>query len=103
MLQKYNPEQINDALQSLNSKLEAHWCIKENKLYKKFVFKDFIIAFEFMRQVATAAEQANHHPEWSNVYNKVEINLVTHEVDGISSRDFELAQTIELILKTDKK
>jgi len=99
MLKKYNPQQLNDALQSLNSTLEAQWCIKEDKLYKKFVFKDFKSAFAFMQKIAITAEQLNHHPEWSNVYNKVEINLITHEAGGISLRDFELAQAIELNFK----
>lgn len=98
MLIKYDSEQIDEALTSLNSKLEEKWCIKNDKLNKMFAFNDFVTAFEFMQEVAVAAEKFNHHPEWSNVYNKVEINLVTHEVDGISERDFKLAKAIELIL-----
>ena len=70
------------------------WSIKENKLYRKFKFPDFISAFGFMTQAAIIAEKLNHHPEWSNVYNKVEISLTTHELGGLSKRDFELALEI---------
>ena len=66
----------------------------EQKLYKEFKFVDFVAAFGFMTQVAMLAERANHHPEWFNVYNKVRISLTTHDADGISKRDFELAQEI---------
>ncbi len=70
------------------------WSIKENKLHRKFKFPDFISAFGFMTQTAIIAEKLNHHPEWSNVYNKVEISLTTHELGGLSKRDFELALEI---------
>jgi 4a-hydroxytetrahydrobiopterin dehydratase len=64
-------------------------------LYRQFIFKDFITAFEFMSKVAELAEQANHHPNWSNVYNKVDIALTTHEFNSISQRDFDLAKKID--------
>lgn len=62
---------------------------------KTFEFKDFNEAFGFMTRVAIAADKADHHPEWFNVYNKVEITLTTHEVDGLSERDVALADFIE--------
>lgn len=71
------------------------WQYKDNALQREFVFKNFIEAFGFMSQVALLAEQANHHPEWSNVYRKVNIALTTHECDGVSQRDFALAQKID--------
>ena len=95
MLKKYTPTQIKDALQNFNSTLNEEWCIENNKLYKTFIFKNFNSAFEFMEKVAADAERLNHHPEWSNLYNKVEIMLITHDVNGISNRDFELAKAIE--------
>jgi 4a-hydroxytetrahydrobiopterin dehydratase len=58
------------------------------------VFADFVEAFGFMTRVALLAETANHHPEWSNVYNRVEIDLTTHDAGGITERDFKLAQRI---------
>lgn len=67
------------------------WSIRNDKLYKKFIFKNFIDAFGFMSKVAISAEKQNHHPEWSNVYKIVEVSLTTHEVAGITDRDFKLA------------
>lgn len=74
------------------------WELKNNKLYRELVFTDFIEAFGFMTQVAILAEKANHHPEWFNVYKTVRIELTTHEVGGISERDFNLAKNINKIL-----
>ena len=62
------------------------WSLKEEKLYRRFTFDNFVEAFGFMSRVALLAEQADHHPEWSNVYNRVEIYLTTHDADGISER-----------------
>jgi 4a-hydroxytetrahydrobiopterin dehydratase len=64
-------------------------------IHKSFRFKDFNEAFGFMARIALAAEKADHHPEWSNVYNKVEITLTTHECGGLSARDITLAQFID--------
>lgn len=66
---------------------------------KKFRFKNFSEAFAFMTRVAMLAEQNNHHPEWFNVYNRVEITLTTHDADGITLKDLTLAKLIEGILK----
>ena len=71
------------------------WQLVNGKLEKEFVFRNFIEAFGFMTQVALKAEKQGHHPEWSNVYNRVRIALTTHELDGISERDFQLAATID--------
>ncbi len=64
-------------------------------IHKSLRFKDFNEAFGFMARVALAAEKADHHPEWSNVYNKVEITLATHECGGLSARDIKLAEFID--------
>lgn len=61
-------------------------------LSKKFEFKDFKEAFAFMTSVAEKAEEMNHHPEWFNVYNKVDVELTTHDTGGLSEKDYELAQ-----------
>ena len=62
---------------------------------RAFRFADFGEAFGFMARVALAAEKADHHPEWSNVWNRVEITLTTHDADGLSSRDVALAEAID--------
>ena len=61
---------------------------------RTFTFKDFVEAFGFMTRVSLLAERADHHPEWFNVFNRVEIKLTTHDVGGISARDFALAAEI---------
>lgn len=77
--------------------VEQHdcWTVANNKLHREFVFNSFVEAFGFMTQVALIAEQSNHHPEWFNVYNKVRIDLTTHEAGGITERDFKLALRME--------
>jgi 4a-hydroxytetrahydrobiopterin dehydratase len=94
MKERLNQDIIDISLKALNSESDNSWVIKDGKLYIEFKFPNFVSAFGFMAQVAIIAERANHHPEWSNVYNKVKIYLTTHEVDGISNLDFELAQEI---------
>ncbi len=72
------------------------WEEKNNKLHKKFVFKDFSEAFAFMIRVALAAEKMDHHPKWTNEYNKVEIWLSTHDAgDIVTDKDHKLAKKID--------
>jgi len=72
------------------------WQEKNNTLYKKFSFSNFIDAFSFMTKVAIVAEKMNHHPNWSNVYNTVEISLSTHDAgDIVTEKDYELAKAID--------
>lgn len=67
---------------------------------RKFKFKTFNEAFGFMTRCALEADKADHHPEWSNVYNRVEIRLTTHDAGGLSQRDFDLAEKIDRIFKS---
>ncbi|RLJ41301.1 4a-hydroxytetrahydrobiopterin dehydratase [Litoreibacter meonggei] len=64
-------------------------------IVKTYKFKNFIDAFGFMTRAAIHAEKLNHHPEWSNVYNKVEVTLITHDVDGLSELDVILARKMD--------
>ena len=90
---KLSPTEIEQRLIGL-----VDWKIVQHKLYRKFIFEDFSQAFGFMSRVALLAETMDHHPEWSNVYNRVEIYLTTHDADGISERDFTLASRINELL-----
>ena len=67
-------------------------------VYKEFLFKDFNEAFGFMSRVALRADKVDHHPEWFNVYNKVQITLATHDCGGLSARDVSMANFIESLL-----
>ena len=76
------------------------WIEKDNKLKADFQFKDFISAFAFMTKVAIIAEKMNHHPNWSNVYNMVSIELSTHDAgDIVTEKDYKLAKEIDKLLK----
>ena len=84
-----------DALDAL-----ADWDYDEARdaIVRRFVFADFAEAFGFMARVALMAEKADHHPEWSNVWNRVEILLTTHDAGGLSARDVALAEAIDAIV-----
>jgi 4a-hydroxytetrahydrobiopterin dehydratase len=71
------------------------WAMADGRLKKQFVFANFTEAFDFMSRVAEVAERRNHHPEWCNRYNQVQISLWTHECGQVTERDFELASAIE--------
>ena len=89
-LEKLNDDHIATHLAALDG-----WSLVDGKIHKEFQFADFIEAFGFMSRVALAAEKMNHHPEWFNVWNRVTIDLNTHDVGGLSKLDFELAAKID--------
>ena len=95
MTNPLNDSDIQLALQTLNQCTEQSWEVNDKKLYKSFTFNNFITAFSFMNRVALYAEKNNHHPEWFNIYNRVDIALTTHDAGGISQKDFDLAHCIE--------
>jgi 4a-hydroxytetrahydrobiopterin dehydratase len=74
------------------------WTEVEGRLHREFVFSDFVAAFAFMASVALVVEKKEHHPEWSNVYNRVVIDLTTHDAGGISEKDFDLAAAVNRLL-----
>ncbi len=73
------------------------WTVENEKLHKEFQFDSFVDAFGFMARVALMAESMNHHPEWFNVYNRVTVDLATHDAGGISALDFELAKRVDAL------
>jgi 4a-hydroxytetrahydrobiopterin dehydratase len=91
---KLSAAQIENALRALPG-----WTLREGKLHRELRFNDFGAAFAFMTRVALEAEKRDHHPEWSNVWNRVRIDLVTHESSGITERDVALAQVIGELAK----
>jgi 4a-hydroxytetrahydrobiopterin dehydratase len=85
-----------EAVQALLAPL-PNWTrdIQCRAITREFIFDDFMHAFAFMTQVALVAEKRDHHPEWSNVYNKVVITLTTHDADGLTQRDINLARNAD--------
>lgn len=73
------------------------WNVKDGKLHRDYSFPDFVHAFGFMATAAIAIEKLNHHPEWFNVYNRVAVDLTTHDAGGITAKDIELARLLDAI------
>ena len=73
------------------------WTIEGGKLHRAFVFRDFVEAWGFMSGAALAAESMGHHPEWSNVWNRVTVDLTTHDVGGLTALDFDLAARMQAL------
>ena len=93
-LERLSDEQIKNELSKLRG-----WSVVNGKLHKDFAFKDFIDAFGFMAKASIHIEKLNHHPEWFNVYNKVKVDLVTHDAGGITQNDIALASTLDSLEK----
>lgn len=87
---KMTQQEIAAALEALPG-----WSLEGGKLHREFRFADFIHAFGFMATSAIAIEKMNHHPEWANVWNRVTVDLTTHDAGGVTARDFELARLLE--------
>jgi 4a-hydroxytetrahydrobiopterin dehydratase len=88
--QKLNDQDLKAAVEKL-----AGWTVKNEKLHREYKFADFAHAFGFMAIAALAIEKMNHHPEWSNVYNRISIDLTTHDSGGITENDVKLAGLLE--------
>ena len=97
MANALTPNEIQFELEQLNASTAAPWALRDDKLFKKFGFSNFVAAFGFMTQAALVAERMNHHPEWFNVYATVEVSLTTHDAGGISELDFKLAHAMNAI------
>jgi len=88
--------------EEINSQLAIHlksWSYNENAITREFKFRNFVEAFSFMTSIALEAEKMDHHPEWKNVYNVVQISLNTHSAKGITQLDFDLARKIDDLYK----
>lgn len=90
---KLSPEAVEEALTKLPG-----WRLEGGKLHRELVFDDFVDAFGFMTKLALVAEQTSHHPEWSNVYNRLTIDLTTHDAGGISEHDIAFATRVDRLL-----
>ncbi|MFY9300021.1 MAG: 4a-hydroxytetrahydrobiopterin dehydratase [Candidatus Nitrosotenuis sp.] len=89
------PERLTDEQIQQELKNLPGWSLQNGKLHKEYVFKDFTHAFGFMTKAALYAEKMDHHPEWFNVYNKLQVDLMTHDAGGITTNDIALAKTFE--------
>jgi 4a-hydroxytetrahydrobiopterin dehydratase len=96
MVEQLSEAERADALDGL-----PDWDYDEARdaISRRFTFTDFSEAFAFMTRVALIAEKADHHPEWSNVWNRVDITLTTHDAGGLSGRDVEMAEAIEALVE----
>ncbi|MBZ5624238.1 MAG: 4a-hydroxytetrahydrobiopterin dehydratase [Acidobacteriia bacterium] len=92
MITKLSESEIRSALSELSG-----WTVSHGKLHREYTFADFVQAFGFMTSAALVAEAMGHHPEWQNIYNRVTIDLTTHDAGGISAKDFELAGKLDAL------
>ena len=89
---RLNAEEIETALKELPG-----WSVAAEKLHRNYAFGDFVRAWGFMSAAALVVQQMDHHPEWSNVYDRVAVDLVTHDLKGISTWDVDLARRFEAL------
>jgi 4a-hydroxytetrahydrobiopterin dehydratase len=89
-MQKFSGPELKNALDTLSG-----WSVVNAKLHKEYKFEDFIHAFGFMATAALAIEKMGHHPEWFNVYNRVTVDLTTHDAQGITQKDADLAKVLD--------
>ena len=88
-----------DELNQKINNLSKNWVIEDIFLKGSFVFKNFDDAFSFMKKIAIKCEDMNHHPKWTNVYNKIDVELYTHDSGGITEKDFELSSYMDSIFQ----
>ncbi len=92
-IEKLTEKEIEDALGSLEG-----WSLVDGKLHRELSFADFVEAFGFMTRVALIAEAMGHHPEWQNVYNRLTVDLTTHDAGGLSQSDVDFASRLNALL-----
>ncbi len=95
-MKKLSEKEINEKLESLEG-----WSYVDNSIQTSFEFENFKEAFTLMTRIAFEAEAQQHHPDWNNVYNQLEITLSTHDAGGVTEKDFKLAKAIEAIVNAE--
>ncbi len=90
---KLSTKEIDEALQNL-----IGWRFVENSIQKDFIFKDFEETMAIINKIAIITQEMKHHPEWHNVYNKLNIKLTTHDSNGVTNKDIELASAIDALM-----
>ena len=95
-MKKLTEQEINDKLENMEG-----WEYAENAIHTSFEFENFKEAFTLMTRIAFEAEAQQHHPDWSNVYNQLEIKLSTHDAGGVTEKDFKMAKAIEGIVNAE--
>lgn len=98
-LQPLTDADIARDLAALNAGLAEPWVLADGALCRHYTFADFNAAFGFMARVALLAERQDHHPDWRNCWNRVEVRLHTHDAGGITARDFRLAAAMEQVFR----
>ena len=99
-MKSMSKQEAQQAFAVLQQQAQAPWQLQEDSLHTQWKFKDFVQAMAFMNAVAEVAERMNHHPEWSNVYNRVNVRLTTHDAGGLTHLDFALAQAMDSLAIT---
>ena len=99
MAELISKDQLNQKMNNLSK----NWVIEDIFLKGSFIFKNFDDAFSFMKKVAIKCEDMNHHPKWTNVYNKIDVELYTHDSGGITEKDFELSSYMDAEFKNFSK
>jgi len=99
-MKSMNTQEAQQAFELLQQQAQAPWQLQESSLHAQWQFKNFLQAMAFMNAVAEVAERMNHHPEWSNVYNRVNVRLTTHDAGGLTDLDFALAQAMDSLAVT---
>jgi 4a-hydroxytetrahydrobiopterin dehydratase len=99
-MKSMNTQEAQQAFELLQQQAQAPWQLQESSLHAQWQFKNFLQAMAFMNAVAEVAERMNHHPEWSNVYNRVNVRLTTHDAGGLTDLDFAFAQAMDSLAVT---
>ena len=99
MAELISKDQLNQRINNLSK----NWVIEDIFLKGSFIFKNFDDAFSFMKKIAIKCEDMNHHPKWTNVYNKIDVELYTHDSGGITEKDFELSSYMDAEFKNFSK